>query len=80
MTQKRTGREIQTLLHNIAWLRKHNGLSQQEMAKLLGVSVLTIKKIESGTLPPRMRVSVLFRIQVHFGISASEQVSKRLKD
>ncbi len=53
---------------NIKCIRKEAGLSQKEMARMLGIGVSTLSKIEKGVLPPRLSCSVLFCIQRHFGI------------
>lgn len=53
---------------NVKCIRKEAGLSQKEMAHMLGIGVSTLSKIENGVLPPRLSCSVLFRIQRHFGI------------
>ena len=53
---------------NIKCIRKKAGLSQKEMACILGISASTLSKIEKGVLPPRLSCSVLFRLQQNFGI------------
>ena len=59
---------------NIRFLRKQKGLSMREMAKIMGVSVYTLKKIENDEVPPRLDVGVLFRIQNSYGIKCKELV------
>ena len=49
-------------------IRKEAGLSQREMAVILGIGIPTLSKIERGILPSRLSCSVLFRIHQHFGI------------
>lgn len=49
-------------------IRKESGVSQKEMAVLLGIGIPTLSKIERGVLPPRLSCSVIFRIQQQFGI------------
>ena len=73
-------KEIETFLYNIAYLRKHNGLSKRKMAKILHISTSTLKKIESGVLPPKMSANVIWRIKVHFDINPNEQFQIKLED
>ena len=53
---------------NIKCIRKKAGLNQKEMARILGIGVSTLSKIEKGVLPPRLSCSVLFRLQQRFGV------------
>jgi len=78
MSQEKSDRYFETLLHNIVWLRKHHGLSKQEMAKLLKLGAKSMDQIESGHVPLRMGVNTLFQIWKHFGIPLSDQFGKRL--
>ena len=45
-------KEIEYFCHNIAFLRKSHGLSKKEMAKILGIGIWSLNKIERGELPP----------------------------
>ena len=64
---------IKNFMQNITDLRKQNGLSKRQMAKLLGVSVRTITRLEKGELPPNLSIKTVFRIQTHFGVAAKDQ-------
>lgn len=70
--------EMQNVAHNIKWLRTQNHLSQVAMAKLLSISPTSLRKIEKGELPIRLRVMVPFRISIHFNIAPADLYSKRL--
>ena len=72
--------EIETFLYNIAYLRKHNGLSKRKMAKILHISTSTLNKIESGVLPPRISANVIWRIKVHFEVNPDKQFQINLED
>ena len=48
------------------------------MAKILGIGIITLNKIEQGVLPPRLSVEMLFRIRDYFGVSLSLLVSANL--
>lgn len=37
------------------------------MAKILGIGITTLNKIEQGVLPPRLSAEILFRIREYFG-------------
>lgn len=79
MKQFETRREIKIFMKNIAYIRKKHGLSKREMAKLLKIGVESLNKLESGELPKRLSVKVLFEIERHFGVLAAEQFTV-LKD
>lgn len=61
------------LSHNIRYLRKQKGLSQEELAHALGMkSLSSVQKWEDGTnVPPMRRIE---RIAEYFGRSVSEML------
>jgi DNA-binding XRE family transcriptional regulator len=61
-------KEIMAFCENVRYVRKKNGLSKKEMAKKLGIGVKSLELIESGSLPPRMSVRVVYMIYENFGI------------
>ena len=65
---------------NILWLRKKHQLSKKRMAKLMGIGIGSLTKLEQGEIPPQLKVNVLFSIQNNFGIEASTQLSKLLEE
>lgn len=69
---------MEFLSHNVLYLRKTHNITKKEMAKILGVGIKTLSKIEQGLLPPRLSVEVLFRIRDYFGIPLSVQVSVKI--
>lgn len=69
---------LSTLMYNLRWLRRKNQLSQKAMAQLLGISVSSLRKLETGSLPPRLTISFLFQIQRHFHISPGDMLEKRM--
>ena len=71
--ERDTSKELRTFMKNVAWLRAHYGLSKKDMAKRLGVSVMTLAKIEKGQFPPRLHISVMYNIQRQFGVRISNQ-------
>ena len=73
-------REKENFLQNVAWLRRHYGISKKRMAKLLHISLGSIDRMEKGDLPEEIDVSVLFYIQDYFGIPPQELLERRLTD
>ena len=59
--------------NNIKFLRKKENLSKKDMAKLLQISVNSLNKIESGIMPERLGIGIVFRIQQVFGVLPREQ-------
>mgnify|MGYP003292088415 CR=1 FL=1 len=57
--------------NNIKWLREQCEFSEEKMAKILGISVDMLKKIECGELPKELNCEILLRIHIVFGIDAS---------
>ena len=56
---------------NITMLRAYYGYSKKQMAKLLGISVGSLNKIELGKIPPRRKVDVVFAVCKQFHIRPS---------
>ena len=59
---------------NIIELRKRERLTQEELAKIAGVSRGAVSQLEGGFSEPRM--GAIQNIADHFGISKSEVVDK----
>ncbi len=60
---------------NVRALRKKHRLSKKQMGKLLGISAVSITKIESGSIPPRLKWTVFLSIFSSFGILPSSITS-----
>ena len=65
--------EQHIICQNILLLRMIHGLTKKKMSQILGISISSLNKIEQGKLPPRLSVSVIFRICEYFGISPFSQ-------
>ena len=63
--------DLETLTHNLRWLRKRNGSSQKTMAGILKIGVGSLSKLEHGVIPPRLSVEFVFAVHDHFGIAPS---------
>lgn len=61
-------RERENFCRNIAYLRRINGLTQKQMAQIMGIGVAGIAKLEKGILPPRLSCDILYKISDHFSI------------
>lgn len=72
--------EIQTLLHNIAFLRRKSGLSKRRFAQLLHTTPQTLTRMEQGILPKGIDVEVFFYAWKHFGFPPSILLSVRLDE
>ena len=72
--------EIDIFTSNIIWLRKYYGISRKRMAELLNIGVRSLRQIEQGKLPPRLKVDVLLAVQKHFGISPALLLQKPFND
>ncbi len=50
---------------------------QDEMAKMLGISLEELSELEGGIIPKKLDVSLLFKIYDVFGIHPKEMFAKR---
>ncbi len=64
----KNGAEIQILCRNIAALRKKRAMTQRDMADLMGISVSTLRKLEKGFLPPRLKMDAIFALVDAFSL------------
>lgn len=74
---KTTG-EMEIFLKNVVWLRRHNGISKKRMAELLGISTVSLNKIENGEMPKRLGVEIVFKIYDVFKILPKNQFALEL--
>ena len=64
--------ELDIFCRNFRYLREISGLSLEEMAKCVGISVYSVKTIERGRVPRTLRSKTLMIIYVNFGIPPSD--------
>lgn len=64
--------KMQNFCVNILRLRKSHGLTQKEMAQILGIGVRALSTIERGTVPKRLGSSVLIRAGEYFQIQTED--------
>ncbi len=70
-------KEHENITHNIAWLRKKNGLTKKQMALLLGISVKSLSKIERGEICRKLNMNTIFDVMCIFDVSADELFNTR---
>ncbi len=70
-------KDLQIFCENIKTIREKTKLSQEEMAKKLGISRYSLSKIERGEIPPKLSCEILFTIHDEFGIAPSEMFCPR---
>lgn len=68
--------ELSVFCKNIKMLREKENLSRVYMAKLLGISVISLIMIEKGILPKRVSCNILFNIYYYFGIVPKDMFCK----
>lgn len=71
-------KDIEILCRNLLYLRKKRRLTQKEMAKLLGIGVGSLRRIERGELPPGVGCGMLFNAHSAFGIPPAVLLGKDL--
>ena len=64
--------DIRIFCENIKAIRKNKMLSKRKMANLLGISVYSLNIIESGKLPRRLGIEIIYNINSSLGISPNE--------
>ena len=64
--------EFQNFCRNVFLLRKYAGMSQKELAAILHISVNTLRKLESGTIPQRINIEVIFILASTFHIPPAD--------
>ena len=63
-------KELNIFCKNIYYLRKKNKYSQKKMAKIMNISTGSLRKVENGIVPRCIYAGTIYRICLHFNISA----------
>ena len=63
-------KQLPILCENLHHLRVKHGLSETEMAHILGIGMKTLNSLECGRTTPRLGSSVLYNAVVYFNIKA----------
>lgn len=62
---------------NIKKIRKNKKLSKKNMAELLGISTYSLNIIESGKIPRRLSIEIIYNINSSLGIFPSELFKRK---
>lgn len=65
---KKAGESLENFCRNVRRLRLLHQLSQNQMAQVMRIGVKSLRKIESGVIPPRLSCEVLCYLQNAFGV------------
>ena len=68
---------IDNLIHNTMWLMESRGLSKKEMAKMMGISISSLSKIEKGEFPMRLGSRILCKMHESFSVTSDELMCRR---
>ncbi|MBQ7897107.1 MAG: helix-turn-helix transcriptional regulator [Clostridia bacterium] len=71
--------EILNFCRNVKFLRENNNLSKKEMAKILGIGIGRLTKVEKGEIPERMSANVIINICNYFDVLPNKLFEKILK-
>ena len=66
--------ELKIFTENIKLLREKASLTQSQMAELLNISIGSLEKLESGVIPKRLSVEVVFKIMSVFKTNPFEAI------
>ena len=64
--------ELENFCAAIKNLRRTHNLTQTQMAQPLHISTATLRKLENGSISPRLNCDVLVRLSKHFGVQIYE--------
>ena len=78
--ENETTMQLANFAHNVAWLRKHYGLSKRRMSELLKISTKTLTMIEAGKIPTNLSAEILVCIHCHFRVTPHQQLTQQLHD
>lgn len=67
-----TNQNITAFCNNVKRIRLELGLSKEEMAERLNISVRSLSIIESGSIPKRLSVQIIYTICDEFEVTTSE--------
>lgn len=72
--------EMRTFIHNLVWLKNHNGFSKEKMAEILEISIEIWEKVENEKIPTSLTGEVFYIIKEYFDINPSDMIYKNLSD
>ena len=69
---KSTNKDLLIFCHNIRALRRVHKLTQKEMAKICGISISTLRKLEHNILPVKISIRTVFNLSIYFNLLPSQ--------
>lgn len=60
--------ECNVFCENVKYLRNKLQLSKKDMARLLGIGVKSLAKLEAGIIPPRLSATVVWNLSCSLGL------------
>lgn len=76
--QEENKAELDRFIGNIMRLRRENGLSEHEMAEIMGVDDAVLSIIEQGELPDELGADVILRLAAYFGVKPSQLFKQQI--
>ncbi len=64
--------ELFVMCENIKRIRTAHGLSEKDMAEVLGISVYVLTKLEAGDISLRLKADAIIRLCRRFGIEPKD--------
>ncbi len=80
MNKSANNEAITYLAYNVSYLRRKHNITKNDMAKILGIGIKSLNRIEQGILPPRLSVEILFNIREYFGIPLNILIGEKISD
>lgn len=62
-------------VRNIVELRKYYEIPKNKFAKILGIDIATLRRIESGELPENITVEIFLKAEKYFGIPVNDLIT-----
>lgn len=66
--------------NNIRYLRRKHGLTQVQMAEIIGISISTLRKMEREMCFPRVHGMMIWRVCSYFDIPADVLIHEDLEN
>ena len=75
---KELTQEFDNFCHNLRVLRRRNGYTLAQMARILKLSTAEFAELEQGNIPDSVDISLCFLLAARFGIPFADQFGTRL--
>ena len=71
-------KDYAVFMYNTHWLRRQYSLSKRKMAKIMGIGIASLNKMERGDFPPRLKINTILDVCRYFHIKPADILTKRL--